>query len=62
MSMTDVKNFYERLKTDQNLVEEMLELKEAVEKGDKKYLADETLVDKKIISIAKNYGFEFSEE
>ena len=56
MSRENVKNFYEMLKVDANLAQELMKLKEELEKGDKKFLNDEYVINEKIIPLAKKHG------
>ena len=60
MSRENVKSFYEKLKTDSNLAQELMKLKEELEKGDKKFLNDEYVINEKIIPLAKKYGLSFT--
>ena len=60
MSRENVKSFYEKLKTDSNLAQELMKLKEELEKGDKKFLNDEYVINEKIIPLAKKHGFNFT--
>ena len=48
------------LKVDANLAQELMKLKEELEKGDKKFLNDEYVINEKIIPLAKKHGFNFT--
>ena len=60
MARENVKKFYEMMRTDEHLKEELAKLKEELEKSDKKFLDDEYVIEKKIIPLAKKYGLEFT--
>ncbi|CDB23887.1 unknown [Clostridium sp. CAG:557] len=62
MSMENVKKFYEMLKANEGLTQEVTKLKEELVNGDKKFLKDGYVINKKIIPLAQKYGLDFTEE
>ena len=62
MSMENVKKFYEMLKANEGLTQEVTKLKEELVNGDKKFLKDGYVINKRIIPLAQKYGLDFTEE
>lgn len=62
MSMENVKKFMELVRTEESLAKRMAALKDGLQEGEFAFKDDKEFVEKEILPLAKEYGFEFAVE